>query len=83
MPKRLSVVLCKKGELERETGLEPATFSLEGWRSRRRPLPEAEGVRPGSRRYQVMVSATVAGSQGYETPIVFRDSWQSTCDPSP
>ena len=29
-PKRLSVVLSTKWELERETGLEPATFSLEG-----------------------------------------------------
>ena len=28
--RRLSVVLSTKGELERETGLEPATFSLEG-----------------------------------------------------
>ncbi len=27
---RLSVVLSTKGDLERETGLEPATFSLEG-----------------------------------------------------
>jgi len=27
---RLSVVLSTKGGLERETGLEPATFSLEG-----------------------------------------------------
>jgi len=27
---RLSVVLSTKRELERETGLEPATFSLEG-----------------------------------------------------
>jgi hypothetical protein len=31
-PNRLSVVLSTKGELERETGLEPATFSLEGVR---------------------------------------------------
>jgi hypothetical protein len=30
MPKRLSVVLSTKWEVERETGLEPATFSLEG-----------------------------------------------------
>jgi hypothetical protein len=29
-PKRLSVVLSTKVSLERETGLEPATFSLEG-----------------------------------------------------
>ena len=27
---RLSVVLSTNGEVERETGLEPATFSLEG-----------------------------------------------------
>jgi len=27
---RLSVLLSMKGEVERETGLEPATFSLEG-----------------------------------------------------
>ena len=29
-PNRLSVVPSTKGDLERETGLEPATFSLEG-----------------------------------------------------
>ncbi len=29
-PKRLSVVPSTKWEMERETGLEPATFSLEG-----------------------------------------------------
>ena len=29
-PNRLSVVLSMKEEMERETGLEPATFSLEG-----------------------------------------------------
>jgi hypothetical protein len=29
-PHRLSVALSAKWELERETGLEPATFSLEG-----------------------------------------------------
>jgi len=29
-PRRLSVVPSTKWDLERETGLEPATFSLEG-----------------------------------------------------
>src|SRR5262245_63797552 len=58
-------------EVERETGFEPATPSLEGWRSTAELFPRPRPMRDASLPAAANMAVRVVGRGGFEPPKAF------------